>query len=120
MTARPWKIDGYPVTAAEVLEQAHLISGRPVRFFNQARLILMEEGREVTENKDQQRTKDMNLPTPEQCNQAFDDAEEQFGDKSTDFLAQIAADRLGVGAHDILLGMAALADEKGVIPSSHK
>lgn len=50
---RPWKIDGYPVTEQEVLDQAHIISGRPVRFFNKARLILREDGREVTENTDQ-------------------------------------------------------------------
>ena len=59
-------------------------------------------------------------PTPQQCNQAFDDAEEMFGDKSTEFLAQIAADSLGVAAHDIISGMAELADENGVIPSSNE
>ena len=59
------------------------------------------------------------MPTPEQCNIAFDDAEEQFGDKSTEFLAQIAADNLGGEAHDIISGMAELADENGLIPSTH-
>ena len=59
------------------------------------------------------------MPTPEQCNQAFDDAEDQFRDKSTEFLAQIAADNLGVEAHDIISGMADLADENGLIPSSN-
>lgn len=58
------------------------------------------------------------MPTPEQCNIAFDDAEEQFGDKSTEFLVQIAADNLGIEAHEIILGMAELADETGLIPSS--
>ena len=61
------------------------------------------------------------MPTPEECNQAFDDAEELFGeDRSTEFLAQIAADNLGVEAHDIISGMAAMADENGVIPISNE
>ena len=64
-------------------------------------------------------TQGQNMPTPEQCNQAFDDAEEQFSDKSTEFLAQIAADNLGVEAHDIIWGMGQLADKNGVIPSSN-
>lgn len=54
MPPRPWKIDGFPVTTQEVLDQATLISGRVVKFFNQARLILREDGREVTENLEQQ------------------------------------------------------------------
>ena len=62
----------------------------------------------------------MTKPTPYQCNQAFDDAEELHGDKSTEFLAQIAADNLGVDAHEIISGMAELADENGVIPSSNE
>ena len=53
------------------------------------------------------------MATPHQCNKAFDDAEREFGDRSTEFLAQIAGDRLGVESHEILEGIAALADECG-------
>lgn len=55
--------------------------------------------------------------TPHDCNKAFEDAEDEFGDdRSTEFLAQIAGDRLGIKAHEVLQGMASLADENGEIP----
>ncbi|MDD9727197.1 hypothetical protein PVV74_17185 [Roseovarius sp. SK2] len=51
--------------------------------------------------------------TAHDCNKAFDDAEREFGDRSTEFLAQIAGDRLGVEAHEILDGIASLSTECG-------
>lgn len=60
------------------------------------------------------------MPTPHECNLAFEDAEDEFGDdRSTEFLVQIAADRLGIEAHEVLEGMASLADENGEIPAAH-
>lgn len=57
------------------------------------------------------------MVTAHDCNKAFEDAEDEFGDhKSTEFLAQIAADRLGIEAWEVLEGMASLADETGHIP----
>lgn len=56
-------------------------------------------------------------PTPHDCNKAFEEAEDEFGDhKSTQFLASIAAERLGIEAHELLEMMASLADETGHIP----
>ena len=46
---RPYKIDGYPVTRQEVLDQATIISGRTIRSIPTAKRILAEDGREVTE-----------------------------------------------------------------------
>ena len=46
---RPYKIDGYPVSRQELLDQAHMISGRMVTLISTAKRILAEDGREVTE-----------------------------------------------------------------------
>ena len=60
------------------------------------------------------------MPTPYECNLAFEDAEDEFGDdKSTEFLAQIAADRLGCEPYEIIEGMASLAGKDGRIPPAH-
>lgn len=45
---RPYKIDGCPVSRQEVLDQAHMISGKPVRTLTVAKQILADDGREVT------------------------------------------------------------------------
>jgi len=51
MENRPWKIDGYPVSKQEVLDQATMIRGNTVRSFGLALRTLREEGREVIENE---------------------------------------------------------------------
>ncbi|WP_238368255.1 hypothetical protein [Mesobacterium pallidum] len=57
------------------------------------------------------------MATPQECNEAFEDAEDEFGDdSSTEFLAQVAADRLGIQAHEVIEGMASLAGPDGKIP----
>ena len=48
MPDRPYKIDGYPVSRQEVLDQAYMISGKPVRTITVAKQVLKEDGREVT------------------------------------------------------------------------
>lgn len=45
---REYKIDGYPVSRQEVLDQAYMISGRVVRTITVAKQVLKEDGREVT------------------------------------------------------------------------
>lgn len=47
---RPYKIDGYPVTAQELIDHGTIISGRMVTDVETARRILAEDGREVTRN----------------------------------------------------------------------
>ena len=60
------------------------------------------------------------MVTAHECNLAFEQAEDEFGDdRSTEFLAQIAADRLGIEAYEVLEGVASLADETGHIPAAH-
>lgn len=48
MEDRPYKIDGYPVSRQEVLDQAYMIAGKPVRTLTVAKQILADDGREVT------------------------------------------------------------------------
>lgn len=43
----------------------------------------------------------MNKPTTERILQAWDEAEEEFPDNSTEFLAAIVADRIGVEYSDV-------------------
>lgn len=50
MEDRPWKIDGYPVSRREVLDQATMICGNTVRSLGLALRVLRNEGREVTNN----------------------------------------------------------------------
>lgn len=45
---RPYRIDGYPVSKQELLDQATIISGRTISYVTSARRILANEGREVT------------------------------------------------------------------------
>ena len=45
---RPYKIDGYPVSLREVLDQATIISGQTVGSLRRAQLVLEQEGRELT------------------------------------------------------------------------
>ena len=49
MEDRPWRIDGYPVSRQEVLEQATMIRGNEVQSLGLAIRVLRNEGREVTE-----------------------------------------------------------------------
>lgn len=51
MEAREYKIDGYPVTRQEVLDQATMISGITVYSIATARRILKDDGREVETTK---------------------------------------------------------------------
>ncbi|MDQ0510950.1 hypothetical protein [Ancylobacter amanitiformis] len=46
-----------------------------------------------------------NGPTPEEIAAAFAGAEEQFGDKSTEFLASIVADQLGIDYGNVFIGL---------------
>ena len=48
MEDRPYKIDGYPVSRQEVLDQATMISGQNVRSMATAKRVLEDDGREVT------------------------------------------------------------------------
>lgn len=48
MECRDYKIDGWPVTRQEVLEQATIISGESVLTIGRAKSILAADGREVT------------------------------------------------------------------------
>lgn len=45
---RPYKIDGYPVSRQELLDQGTIISGKEVTDAREATRILTEDGREVT------------------------------------------------------------------------
>ena len=45
--ARAWKIDGYPVSKQEVLDQAEMTRGNVVRSIGLAIRILREDGRDV-------------------------------------------------------------------------
>lgn len=57
------------------------------------------------------------MPTPHECNAAFEAAEDDFGDdRSLEFLSQIAADMLDCEPHEIIEGMASLAGPDGKIP----
>lgn len=47
---RLYKIDGYPVTRQEVLDQATMIRGNVVKSLGLAIRILRNEGREVSDN----------------------------------------------------------------------
>lgn len=47
MENRPYKIDGYPVSKQELLDQATMIRGNTVRSLGLAARILREDGREV-------------------------------------------------------------------------
>ncbi len=49
-----------------------------------------------------------NRPTPEQISAAFVEAEDDFGEKSTEFLASIVADRLGIEYGDVFVGLEAV------------
>ena len=50
-------------------------------------------------------------------NDAFDQAEDDFGDKSTEFLAAIAADRCGVEPHEVIDAIVDVAGEcSGPVP----
>jgi hypothetical protein len=44
-------------------------------------------------------------PTPEDIRDAWDQAERDFGDKSTEFLAAIVADRLNIEYADVFDGL---------------
>lgn len=44
-------------------------------------------------------------PTPEDIREAWDQAERDFGDKSTEFLAAIVADRLNIEYCDVFDGL---------------
>jgi hypothetical protein len=44
-------------------------------------------------------------PTPEDIREAWDQAERDFGDKSTEFLAAIVADRLNIEYADVFDGL---------------
>lgn len=46
---RPYKIDGYPVSRQELLDQGTIISGKTITDVRDAKCILAEDGREVTE-----------------------------------------------------------------------
>lgn len=46
---RPYKIDGYPVSRQELLDQASMIAGRDVSAVSSAKRILSEEGRDVSD-----------------------------------------------------------------------
>lgn len=45
---RPYKIDGYPVSRQELLDQGTIISGKTVTDAREATRILEQDGREVT------------------------------------------------------------------------
>lgn len=47
MEDRPYKIDGYPVSKQELLDQATMIRDNPVRSVGLAARTLREEGRDV-------------------------------------------------------------------------
>lgn len=47
MDDRPYKIDGYPVSKQELLDQAAIIRGNNVRSIGLATRILREEGHDV-------------------------------------------------------------------------
>lgn len=49
MKNRPYKIDGYPVSRQELLDQASMILGRKVAAVSSAKRILTKEGRDVTD-----------------------------------------------------------------------
>lgn len=49
MKNRPYKIDGYPVSRQELLDQASMMAGRDVSTVASAKRILSEEGRDVTD-----------------------------------------------------------------------
>lgn len=54
------------------------------------------------------------MATPKEIKDAFDDAEEQHGDhKSTEFLASIVADKLGIDYGDVFEGLYLHAQEQG-------
>lgn len=46
--ARDYKIDGYPVSRQEALDQATIIAGSRVHTLSRARKVLSEDGRELT------------------------------------------------------------------------
>ena len=46
-------------------------------------------------------------------NNAFDDAEEEFGDKSTEFLASIVADRMGIESDEVIAALVDVGVECG-------
>ena len=47
MIERPYKIDGYPVSKQELLDQATIIRGNEVRSVGLAARVLRDEGRDV-------------------------------------------------------------------------
>lgn len=49
MENRSYKIDGYPVSRQEFLDQASMIVGSDVASVSSAKRILTEEGRDVTD-----------------------------------------------------------------------
>ena len=49
MKSQNYKIDGYPVSRQELLDQASMIVGRDVAAVSSAKRILTEEGRDVTD-----------------------------------------------------------------------
>ena len=53
MTNRPFKIDGFPVSRQEILDQATMIRGNEVLSLGLALRVLRNEGRDVTDNADQ-------------------------------------------------------------------
>ena len=50
------------------------------------------------------------MPTADQIDDAFNAAEDEFGEhKSTEFLAHIVGDRLGIDYGDVIIGLAEVA-----------